>query len=141
MMKVDLITKPVGHDLPIGHRQNQAEMADGHTMTIDRTRTCRLTFLRRKMGNDLVSMKVEIHPGIAAAPFGAPQKATVETPRFGQIVYRKCQMERRDLRIVLLCHQMPFACRPKLPRHCNARQAICLVPDVRFGIPRNHGRS
>ena len=84
--------QPVGHRLPISHRQNQAEMRHWYVLAIDRI-GMRIRHGRTEVRDDLVTMKIEINPVICAAAFPATKDAAVKAARLFQIVNRKGEVK------------------------------------------------
>ncbi|GBH10702.1 5,10-methylenetetrahydrofolate reductase [Pseudomonas syringae pv. actinidiae] len=56
-------------------------------------------FLRRCFGmfmNDqLMAVKIKVHPLRTGTPLGKPENFTVESPGGGQVIHRDCQVKRR----------------------------------------------
>jgi len=78
--------QPVGERLPVGGREDDAEMRYWHRMTIDRIMPRdRLTPIDA-VRDDLVTVKVEIDPVSIAAPLGATEHAAVEMAGGVQVV-------------------------------------------------------
>jgi hypothetical protein len=88
-------TKPVGEGLPLLYGQNGPEVSNGDIITVYRAYRSVANFVRRKVGDDLMSIKIKIDPAVRTAPLGAAEQIPIEAARSGQIVNRKRQMEER----------------------------------------------
>jgi hypothetical protein len=83
----------VGQCLPFVHRQDGAEVAYRHVITIDRAGGAVAAFRGRQVRHDLVAVEIEVDPLGAAAAFGAAEQAAVKAPRFFEILHRKGQVK------------------------------------------------
>ena len=52
----------IGSDLPVVHRQDDAEVAHRHAVAVDRVGRYRACFVRRQVGDDLMSIEIEVDP-------------------------------------------------------------------------------
>ena len=82
----------IGQFAPNLHRQNQAEMRHGYILSVDVV-AGRVTGMGAFVGDDLVSVEIEIDPFCAAAPFATAKQIAIEFPRCGKVVHRKGQMK------------------------------------------------
>ena len=81
--------------LPLVPRENHAEVRHWHIVPIDGIgmRSFRSRFRRLVMGNNLMTVQIEVDPGIAATAFGTPQNVAVKLTRRRQIGNAKGEME------------------------------------------------
>jgi hypothetical protein len=86
-------------------REDDSEMRDGHILAIDGVRQSSALGVRREMGDDLMTIEIEIDPVVGAPPFGAAEQLAVEAARSGKIVDGKGEVEgRKDHGPALLGH-------------------------------------
>jgi hypothetical protein len=82
-----------GEGLPLGHREDRAEVAHRHVVAVHGARLSMARFLRREVRDHLVAVEVEVHPALRAAAFGTPEEAAVEAARFGEVVDGEGEVE------------------------------------------------
>jgi len=80
--------------LPFGHRQHHAEMAYRHVVTIHGAGVAVSGLVRAQMGDDLMTVEIEIDPLRRGTAFGAAQQTAVKGARLGQVVHGKGEMKR-----------------------------------------------
>ena len=91
--EIDLAFKARGHRLPVGHWQDEAEMAHGHAVAVNGAGAGGGALAGREMGDDLMAVKIEIHPVVRTAPLGAAEQAAIEGAGGGKVVHREGEME------------------------------------------------
>ena len=69
-------------------------MRDRHAVPVDRVAARVIRPLPGAVGNDLVTVKVEVDPCLAAAPLGAAHDSAPEGAGLGQVVDGKGEVER-----------------------------------------------
>lgn len=69
-------------------------MPDGHLVAVDIIGISGLALLRRKVGNDLVAVKVKVDPFTRRlSPLGTLKDASVKRPRRFEIIDGECEMK------------------------------------------------
>lgn len=82
------------HELPpLVHVKHHAEMRHRYVLAIDGVSRPHRICIWIEMGDDLVSVEIEIDPGAIASSLGAAEHAAVEGARSVEIVHRKRVME------------------------------------------------
>ena len=87
-----------GERIPLIHLQHDAKMRYRDCMPVNRITVCSgaipIPARWSKMADQLMSIKIEIHPGAGTAPLRAAQQPRVEITRRRDIIYPDGQMER-----------------------------------------------
>jgi hypothetical protein len=68
-------------------------MGDRHILAIDRICGMGAHRIRRQMGDDLVTVEVEVDPFLSASTFGTAEQISIEAARCGEVVDREGEME------------------------------------------------
>jgi len=87
-------------------------------MSVDQIIYTRTVLGRLEVRHNLMTKKLKIDPLARAAPLGAAEYPTIETPRFYEVRHRKSDVERRQC--VHVCHLM-------VVRHCQFAIAVLSV--------------
>ena len=82
--------------MPLLHGEHDAEVATGDVVAINFAGFGHGAFVRRKMGDDLVTVKIKVHPVRAGATFLAAEQIKVEAAGGGQVVRGEGEVERLD---------------------------------------------
>lgn len=83
----------VGKLSPLVHRQNDAEMWDGHVVGIDVIRSFNAGTVS-EVSDDLMSVEIEIYPAFGASSLFAAEHLAVKFSRGSEVVNGKCEMEK-----------------------------------------------
>src|SRR3990172_5675915 len=92
----ELYTRPaqaLGEFPPPIHTQDHAEVRHRHIVAVHRVVRGDAGAVGGEMRDDLVTVQIEVHPGIARSTLAAAEHAAVERPRRGEVVDRKREME------------------------------------------------
>src|SRR5665213_4528795 len=87
--------EPGGERMPRRHVEHRAEMADRNVLAVDEARGVAHRAAVDLVRDNLVTIEIEVDPGVRAATLGTPQEVAVETARGGEVVDRKCEVESR----------------------------------------------
>ena len=82
----------LGHRLPVGQGQHQAEVRHGHQAVADAAGARGGEGLAQ-VQRDLVAEEVEVDPGVGAAAFGAAEHVAVEAARLVEVANVKGEVE------------------------------------------------
>ena len=72
-------------------------MTDRHILSVDSARVAMPGFTGRKMGDDLVSVEIEVDPVRCAAAFWAAEQRSVERARGFEVIDREGEVKRLHL--------------------------------------------
>jgi hypothetical protein len=98
-LPIDFLVGP-GAPQPLGQRvpgvpfHDHAEMRHGHIVPVHFVVVHVWLPCRIQVRDNLVTEEIEVHPFVAAAPFGAAEQITVETARCPQVMNRNGEVER-----------------------------------------------
>lgn len=88
-----LLAQPVSKRIPIGHRQDKTEVAHRNPVPIDRVSQSDACLFGGEVGNDLMTIEVEVDPVLGTASFWAAEQLPIELACQREVMHREGDME------------------------------------------------
>ena len=82
--------------MPLLHREHNAEVAARDVVAVDVAGFGRRALIRREMGDDLVTVEIEVHPVRAGAPFSAAEEVEIKRAAGVEVVGGEGEVEGLD---------------------------------------------